>query len=101
MQPKGQLMKTNDISAFRKHNKHDLSERLQECLFYLLLGLPTKAIADKMECSFRTCRQHTRFVYDQFDVNSHTELLAKFITPETLQEEQERMMWRASDNEKR
>jgi len=94
------MPKTRDISKFKKHNKHYLTERSQECLFYLLLGLPTKAIADKMDCSFRTCRQHTRLVYDNFDVDSHVQLLAKFITQETLKEEKDRMMWRG-DNEKR
>lgn len=93
-------MKTNDISKFRQANHHGLSERLQECLFFLLLGLSTQDIADKMGCSFRTVRQHTHSVFDVFSVNSQIKLLAKFISDDTLEVEKQRMMWSANNEKK-
>ena len=46
----------------------------------------------EMGLTLRTVRQHIRALFDRFDVNSHTSLMALFIDKSKLEEEITEMM---------
>ena len=52
-----------------------------------------------MGLALRTVRQHIRALFDKFDVNSHTSLMALFIDKSKLEEEITEMMREGARNE--
>jgi len=73
-------------------NPNKLTKRQQECLVYLLMGCSNSQVQNKMGLTLRTVRQHIRSLFDKFDVNSHTSLMALFIDKSKLEEEITEMM---------
>jgi DNA-binding CsgD family transcriptional regulator len=73
-------------------NPNKLTKRQQECLVYLLMGCSNSQVQNKMGLTLRTVRQHIRALFDRFDVNSHTSLMALFIDKSKLEEEITEMM---------
>jgi DNA-binding CsgD family transcriptional regulator len=74
------------------NNPNKLTKRQQECLVYLLMGCSNAQVQNKMGLTLRTVRQHIRALFDRFDVNSHTSLMALFIDKSKLEEEITEMM---------
>ncbi len=54
-----------------------LSDREQEVLDLLILGLPNKAIADKLFLSVNTIKSHINNLYVKLDVNNRTQAAVK------------------------
>lgn len=56
-----------------------LTHRQRTVMLYLLDGMPRKEIAAHMEVSLHTVNDHCKELYRRFEVNSATELAARFL----------------------
>jgi DNA-binding NarL/FixJ family response regulator len=67
------------IEYFRPKKKLDkpLTDREYDIIVGLVEGLSYKMIADKLDISIDTVRQHIRSVYRKLNVNSKAEVITK------------------------
>jgi DNA-binding CsgD family transcriptional regulator len=77
---------------YTANNPNKLTKRQQECLVYLLMGCSNAQVQNKMGLTLRTVRQHITALFNRFDVNSHTALMALFIDQSRLEKEITEMM---------
>ena len=70
-------MKSQTKILTEKMDEYKLSPREKEVVKYLVKGMITKEIADKMHISTYTCKNHIRSIFKKCQVGNKIELFCK------------------------
>jgi len=66
-------------TAFEAFGRDELSPREREVAQLLLRGHSPRSVADQLDLSIDTVRNHRRNIYRKLDISSHSELFGRFL----------------------